>query len=87
MNELYNVSVTASTTLSPLLRLPVTVSLLKSPGGLKAALALEEDDIAVAVAVAGIVKEVGTEEAEGPSSNKRTILLSGDVGEYVLLVD
>lgn len=80
MNELYNVSVTASTTLSPLLRLPVTVSLLKSPGGLKA-------DIAVAVAVAGIVKEVGTEEAEGPSSNKRTILLSGDVGEYVLLVD
>ena len=63
------------------------MSLLKSPGGLKAALALEEDDIAVAVAVAGIVKEVGTEEAEGPSSNKRTILLSGDVGEYVLLVD
>ena len=56
------------------------MSLLKSPGGLKA-------DIAVAVAVAGIVKEVGTEEAEGPSSNKRTILLSGDVGEYVLLVD
>ena len=39
------------------------------------------------MAVAGIVKEVGTEEAEGPSSNKRTILLSGDVGEYVLLVD